>query len=140
VCTKSGPKLTIPSEILFRQVRAQHWDGEILAREAFLLNKGDDHCLSVDRSSITTAAASFVLQTTPKPVGFERKSVGVWGVSVEEVDRVGLDAWKDAVLQQVDAPANPAHAVIEMGSDKAKRDIAIDDLVVFATKRGCLHS
>jgi hypothetical protein len=139
VCTKSGQKLIIPTEILFRQVRAQHWDGEILARDAFLLNKGDDHCLSVDRSSVTTAAASFVLQTTPKPAGFERKSIGVWGVSVAEVAQVGLESWEDAVLQEKDAPANPAHAVIEMGTNKVKRDIAIDDLVDFAAKRGCLY-
>jgi hypothetical protein len=138
VCTKSGDALTDSNEILLRQVRPQHWDGDILARDAFILNKNDDHCLSVDRRSLTTAQASFELHTGPKPAGFQRNSVGVWGVSLAEVTAVGLDAWADPTTKTSDAPANNAHAVIEMGTDKAKRNIAIEDLVDFATKRGCL--
>jgi hypothetical protein len=112
VCEKSGPRLVDEGEILYRQVHPNWFDAGVPTSQGFRPGTGDD-CPSVDRSSLTTPQRSYQLFTDPKPFGFAGTSEGVWGVSVEEVDNAGIEAWASPVAATTDTPANPAHAVLD---------------------------
>ena len=119
MCEKTGPQL-FPSaesvEVLFRQVSASSCeDGEPTSRAFIPRKHSDDGCLSVDRSSLTSAERSYFLATKLPPDGFGLQSVGAWGLSLEDVYSCALTAWSDPVPASEGKPANPAHALIEFG-------------------------
>jgi len=117
MCEKSGPQLPASAEVLFRQVPPFSCEEGEPTSLAFTPRKhNDDGCLSVDRSSLTSVEQSFALATKRPPDGFGLQSVGVWGLSLEDVYFCALTAWSDPVPASEGKPANPAHALIEFGS------------------------
>ena len=95
----------------------------------------DDNKLSVDRSSLTTAAASHTVFT-----GNGFASVAVYGVSVAEFSAEGLPCHPDPLEAEGTLAANPAHAYADFstfspsqGKKVAKR------LRNNAVRRGRLH-
>lgn len=122
VCEKTGDQLPSSAEILFRQIHP-HWlaeEGEPSSQAFFPWREIDEGCLSVDRSSLTSAECSHHLATVSPPDGFGLTSVGVWGFAVDEVVALGISAWSDPVDRSDDKPANPAHSLVEF-SDTPKK-------------------
>lgn len=141
MCNKSGPQLGAADDLLHRQVR-QEWidDGEPSSQAFYPWRDVDDGCWSVDRGSMTTAAAAFRLFTDPKPQGFEGRSAGVWSVSHTEVAGYALTAWEDPVAATATEPANGAHALVEFGDHDKKRWKGIGrKLKALAIARGRQH-
>ncbi len=98
----------LPShEVLHRQVHPSFVVAERLSSQAFEPSENDKGKLSVDRSSIWTAAESFEHYT--KILGLE--SCGVWGVSVSECLEVGTVPLPDSCPPE--QPDNLAHALID---------------------------
>jgi hypothetical protein len=117
MCEKRGLRLSDQDEVLLRNVRPYHVDEEGRPSiQAFRPRQKDDGCLSIDRESMVAPATSFALQTDPRPDGFGGVSVGVWGVSLSEVEHFDVTGWADPVDARDDCPANPAHAVIDFGT------------------------
>ncbi len=116
MCEKTGPQLPASPEILYRHVTTSCFEEGQPTSQAFLPRRhSDDGCLSVDRASLTSAEQSHLLATRSPPGGFGLQSVGVWGLSLEDVYSVALTAWSDPVPASEGKPANPAHALIEFG-------------------------
>jgi hypothetical protein len=122
-------------EVLFRQIHPNFYDGSYPGSGPFAPSAKDDNKLSVDRSSLTTAAASHALFT-----GNGFASVAVYGVSVAEFSVEGLSCYPDPLAAERTLAANPAHAYADfsafspgLGRKIAKR------LRNSAVKRGCLH-
>ncbi len=100
-------------ELLFRQVHPDLLDGDVPASSNFRPKKSDESKLSVDRSSITTAAKSFALY-----IANGRKSVAVYALSVGEFAAETIPCYEDRILESPTEQANPAHAVADF-SDHA---------------------
>jgi hypothetical protein len=115
-------------------------DGEPSSQSFYPWRDVDDDCMSVDRGSITTPAAAFQLFTAARPGGFGQASAGAWGLSVAEVEAAGLSAWADPVATTSDAPANPAHALVEFAPLTKKQQRSLGrKLKLLAIARGRLH-
>ena len=122
-------------EVLFRQIHPNFDDNGYPGSFPFAPSAKDESKLSVDRSSLTTAAASHALFTSN---GFE--SVAVYGVSVAEFRVESLPCYPDPIEAQGTLAANPAHAYADFsafsptqGKKIAKR------LRNNAVQRGRLH-
>lgn len=141
MCTKCGPQLANPDEELFRQVRELD-DDDAPGRRHFKprANRDGGH-LSVDRGGRTSAAESYKLFTSPKPQGFEAKSVGVWAVTVGEAAAIELAAWEKPTAAGESTPENLAHATIDMShlTDEDELRVATEHLLRCAVKRGRQH-
>jgi len=112
---KDDAFLTDTDEVLFRQVHPDLFQHGVPGYAAFRPGPRDEGQLSVDRSSLTTAEASFLLHTEGKG----SKSVGTWGVTVGEFEAAERPCRSDPLEADGDMPANPAHAVaIYEGLDK----------------------
>lgn len=123
-------------EVLFRQVHPDLIQHGVPGYVAFRPGPRDEGQLSVDRSTLTTPEASYVLHTEGKG----KKSAGTWGLTVDEFRSVQRPCYSDPVEAEDDMPANPAHAVaIYDGLDKKEmRKIGLA-LAELAMARGLLH-
>jgi hypothetical protein len=141
MCEKRGNRVTRSEEILFRQVFREWIDDDGPSSQAFRPTRAvDEACLSAACNSKTTVEDAFALHTSPSPMGFGMQSVGVWGLSVGEIENEKLEAWEDPVGPVPPHPANPAHAVIEFGGLGDKQCKRIGRLLKLkATERGRLH-
>jgi hypothetical protein len=115
MCTKNGPQITTDEKLLLRQVLTKWFDEDGLpTTQAFWPWRNiDDGCLSVDRSTLTTAENAFKLFTSPEPDGFNRESGGVWSMSMSDVQADDLSLWADPVAAKDNEPANPSHALMD---------------------------
>ena len=97
--------MTDEAEILFRQIHPSFIQGDEPSSQVFQPTTKDDHKLSVDRSSLTTAADANALFTSSG-----RLSVAVYGLSVGEFRIEHLPCASDPLDATGEEPANPAHA------------------------------
>jgi hypothetical protein len=140
MCSKRGPQLMDPPELLFRQIHPT-WlvDDGVPGSLSFVPSRHDEDCLSVDRGACTDAAASYSFFTSDRPAGLGRKSAGVWALTVEEVHKVGCKAFSDPEPASDEAPANAAHAVIDFEGMSGNQQKKIGArLKIFAVTRGRL--
>lgn len=122
-------------ELLFRQVHPSFIDEGVPSSQAFTPTSKDDGRLSVDRSSLTTAAASHALY-----VGDGHASDAVYALTVAEFAGEGLECFSDPVLPGVGQSANPAHAVADYSPHKANaQKTKARRLKQKAIARGKLH-
>jgi hypothetical protein len=122
-------------EVLFRQIHPNFYDNSYPGSGQFAPTAKDDKKLSVDRSSLTTAAASHALFTTN---GFA--SVAVYGVSVAEFRVENLPCYPDPLKAEGVLKANPAHAYADFSAFSASQGKKIAKrLRNNAVKRGRLH-
>lgn len=142
MCEKTGEMIDEPDEVLYRQIDPSWLDDEgVPSSQAFYPWRSiDDGCLSTDRSSITSPAESHALATALPPRGFGLDSVGVWGLSVQEVIDSCLSAWSDPVVGTPEKPENPAHALVEFGGMSQKKWKSVGRVLKLrALARGRLH-
>ncbi len=155
MCDKSGPQITNPpakaGEILYRHLISGWFDPNKPGQpssQAFRPSKKDENCLSVDRSSLTTAEAAFGLNVARPPVGFGVPAIETWGVSLEEIIAAGRTAWSDPAMAKpadpphsLGLPANPAHGVIDFeGLGRSLQDDAARKLRDAAIIRGRIYA
>ena len=98
-------------EVLFRQIHPSFYDNSYPSSGPFAPSAKDDSKLSVDRSSLTTAAASHALFT-----GNGFASVAVYGVSVAEFNAESLPCHPDPLRAEGALAANPAHAYADFSA------------------------
>ena len=117
--------------ILLRQVHPQFLTGGKLSSQAFFPFPKDAGRLSVYDSDLISPAWAFSHYINE----LQLQSVGVWGVSVEEVNIIALTSQPDPL------PDFLAHAVIDFGKASINecRKLA-KRLRAFAVARGCLYS
>lgn len=129
-------------EVLFRQIHPSFMQGDEVSSipftptsQAFGPTPKDDGFLSVDRSSKTSAAASFKLFNDNG-----NSSVAVYGVTVGEFSGEAISCTDDPLTVSENQAANPAHALADytphslgQQKNKAKR------LKQKAINRGRLH-
>lgn len=120
-----------PATILLRQVHPTFApDGELTSQAFFPFPK-DDGKLSVYDGDLITAPDSHKHYTSV----LKYESVGVWGVSQQEVSEIGLESiasWRE------DSPAH-AHIDFEDRDEKTCRKLA-KKLKAAALTRGCLFA
>lgn len=130
-----GNPLTSVDEVLFRQIHPNFiQDGEP-ASDRFKPQPNDAGLMSLDRGSLTTAAASHALYTSTG-----RQSAAVFGVTVGEFQAETVPCQDDPLAATATAPANPAHALADYTghADKAQKNIS-KRLKRKAVARGQLH-
>lgn len=123
-------------EVLLRQIHPSlYLDGKI-ASTAFMPTADDKGELSVDRSSLTTAVASFDLY-----VANGRESVAAYGVSVEQFEAERVHCHSDPLPETDKSKANPAHAYADFKGIEVlkKQKKTAQRLRDHAVERGCLH-
>ena len=124
-------------EVLLRQIHPNlYLDGKI-ASTAFMPTTDDKGELSVDRSSLTTPAASFDLY-----VANGRESVAVYGVSVRQFEAQGVPCHSDPLPETDKLKANPAHAFADFKGIETpkKQKQAAQRLRDRAVERSCLYT
>jgi hypothetical protein len=131
-----GKRLTDEDEILFRQIHPSfvEKDGQPSSQPFHPMDK-DDNKLSVDRSTITDAAAAFGLY-----IANGHKSAAVYGLSVGEFEEYNLPCVSDPLEATDHQASNPAHAYADFsqhGTNKQKT--LAKRLKVKALARGRLH-
>ena len=116
MCIKKGEQLTSDEGHLFRQVLPKWFsdDGVPTTQAFWPWRKVDECCLSVDRSTITTAHKAFTLFTEPAPNGFNVPSGGVWSMMMSDVPEAQISLWEDA-LQAAEGGHRHVGDVIEGG-------------------------
>jgi hypothetical protein len=122
-------------EILSRQIHPSFLVDGHVASSPFAPSAKDDNRLSVDRSSITTAASSFELYTHN---GYQ--SIAVYGLKVGEFESEGIPCHSDPLSATSTQKANPAHAYADYtgaGTNQSKK--IAKRLRNYAVTRGCLH-
>lgn len=130
-----GKPLTDAAEVLFRQIHPNFLHNGEPASDRFKPYPNDSGMMSVDRASLTTAAASHRLYTSN---GFQ--SAAVFGVSVEEFGAENVPCRDDPLAATESTLANPAHALADYNShdDKKQKNIS-KRLKRKAVARGQLH-
>lgn len=128
-------KLTNSSEILFRQIHPDFLDAGEPGSSSFMPGSGDDGFLSIDRSSLTSAAAAHALYTLRG-----LRSDAVFGLTVGEFAEQKVPTIADPIAASAGVPANPAHALADFNAHgtSARRRIA-KALKRLAIARGQLH-
>jgi hypothetical protein len=127
-------QLTDPSELLWRQVNPIWYNNGVVSDLAFRPSSSDGGLLSTSRESRQSATAAFEHHT----LILRLKSVGTWGVSVNEVDQAGARAIDDSRCGE--QPMPPGHASIDMRPHERKDARAIrTTLAARATARGCRY-
>ena len=132
----TAPKpLQQTDEILFRQIHPNFLQEGVISSATFLPTVNDQGKLSVDRSSVTTADASFNLYT-----GNGLASVAVCGLTVGEFGKEGLPCHPDPLEATETLKANPAHAYADFdGVGTNQRKKMAQRLRTVAAGRGILH-
>lgn len=115
MCIKKGAQLASEEGHLFRQVLPKWFsdDGVPTSQAFWPWRNVDECCLSVDRSTITTAQKAFALFTDQKPNGLNLQSAGVWSMMLSDIPGAQISLWEDALHATEDSPANPAHALLD---------------------------
>lgn len=125
------------TDLVFRQVHPNHWDGKNPNSVAFSPTPKDDDKLSVDDGAQVTAENSWIFFT--KNLGF--RSVGTWAVSAGEIQALGdLELHRDPLVDSTDATKNnPAHCLIDFSrlTSKGQRKKRAQELAIKASERGC---
>lgn len=96
-------------ELLHRQIHPAWFEEGQPTSQGFRPTGKDDGMLSVDRSTLSTAEASFVLHRDGKGL----QTAGTWGLTVGEFLAEDVRCRKDPIEASQDEPANPAHAVAD---------------------------
>lgn len=124
-----------PDEILFRQIHPDFIQNGEPASNRFMPQSNDGGLMSVDRSSLTDAAAAHSIYTSTG-----KKSAAVYGVSVGEFQCEKIECRADPLDATDYAPANPAHALADytLHADKEWKLIS-KRLTQKAKARGQLH-
>lgn len=120
-----------PDTTLLRQVHPTFAPDGKPTSQAFLPFPKDDARLSAYNGDRISAADSFEHYTGD----LQLESVGVWGVTCQEVESVELEGQEDPL------PNSPHHAVISFEHHEAAsfRKLA-KKLKAFALRRGCLFA
>lgn len=129
------PPIADQDELLFRQIHPNFHDKSHPGSPQFAPTPKDEGLLSVDRSTITTAAAAHALFTGN---GFQ--SAAVYGLTVGEFGAESLPCHPDPLPATGELAANPAHAYADFSAfnEKQQKNIA-KRLRNVAVKRGRLH-
>ena len=128
-------RLEDDDEVLLRQIHPTFLVDGHLASSPFVPSPKDQNQLSVDRSSMTSAAASYDLYR-----GNGHQSIAVYGVTVGEFGVEGLACHPDPLSATDTQRANPGHAFADysaVGSNQGKK--IAKRLRNVAVKRGRLH-
>lgn len=127
--------LSEDTEVLFRQVHPSFIQNDQPSSQPFAPTLKDNNKLSVDRSSLTTAAASHALHT-----GAGHASAAVYGVSVAEFRAEALPCISDPLKAADGEPANPAHAYADYsGHGISQQKLKAKRLKLKASTRGRLY-
>lgn len=122
-------------ELLLRQVHPNFIREFRVTSQAFLPTEKDDKKLSVNRSSMISAHEAFDLHTKGKNL----KSIGVWGVTVEEVSMIdSLSIESDPVEVPVQ---DKSHSLINFSklSSESRIKATAKQLTAKARDRDCLY-
>ncbi len=126
-------RLTDNEEMLLRQVRPEWFETGVPSSQTFEPLPKDKGEVSVSRSALTTPQEAFAHHT--EVLGYT--SVGVWGVTVGEVDEEGLEALHKPVVVE---PVDPAHSVIDFRARNRSQSKKKAKLLLAKAKgRGCLY-
>ena len=130
-----GESLTNSEEVLFRQIHPNCiQDGEP-ASDRFKPQPNDNGFMSVDRSSLTSAAASQELY-----IRTGRQSAAVYGVTVGEFKDESVECSGDPLVENETTLANDAHALADYTTREEKDWRLISKrLTQKAKARGRLH-
>lgn len=129
-------KLEEKSEVLFRQIHPKLYVNGAPATNRFKPSENDDGQLSLDRSSLTTAAKAHKLY-----VSSGKESAAVFGVTVGEFNDVMIDCVGDPVKKSDSHPANAAHALADYRQiEKKDWDVVAKRLKRKAVARGLLYA
>ena len=101
-------QLTDEAEILFRQIHPNHMRAGVPLSDRFRPSPKDEGKLSVDRSSLVTAAESF-----DRFISNGFASAAVYGVTVGECFAENLPSFEDPIAESETLKANAAHAIID---------------------------
>lgn len=129
-------QLANDDEVLFRQVHPTFMQDGQPSSQPFMPTDKDNNLLSVDRSSLTTAEASYLIFT-----GDGNQSIGVYGINVGEFKEHALPCVSDPIMASENKLANPAHAYADYsqyGTNKQKT--LAKRLKLRAIARGKLYS
>ena len=130
-----GDPLSEDAEVLFRQVHPSFIQNDQPSSQPFAPTPKDDNKLSVDRSALTTPAASYALHT-----GAGHASAAVYGVSVGEFQAEALPCISDPLEAADGEPANVAHAYADYsGHGISQQKLKAKRLKLKAVARGQLH-
>jgi len=125
------------TDLVFRQVHPNHWDGNQPNSQAFFPTPKDEDQLSVDDSNLVSAEGSWNHFT--KNLGL--KSIGTWAVSFGEIETAGeLVLVRNPIVDPKDASKNnPAHCLIDFSrvSSKGQKKKRAQELAIKASARGC---
>ena len=110
-------KLSSLDELLYRQVHPSFMEDGVPSSAAFKPTPKDEGKLSLDRSSITTDEAAYILHTEGKSLA----SIGVYGLLVGECEDSSLSCYSDPLPATELLPANPAHAYCDFTGVGASR-------------------
>lgn len=121
-----GPRLTEPTELLFRQVAPSFLKVEDhLSSQIFFPSKKDEGLLSIARSAKIEALGAFTLHVQ---AGYQ--SAGVLGVTVAECEAEELPAYDDPL------DSNPAHGIIDFRDcSRGQKEKRAKKLLHYASQR-----
>ncbi|KAB8039121.1 hypothetical protein GCL60_09710 [Silvanigrella paludirubra] len=120
-----------PNEILYRQIHPNHYSYGQIASICFCPNSQDNNKLSVRQSKHVSSKEAFEIHKNI----LNLKTVGTWGLSVEEVSREALK-----VIDDSDHVSNKGHAYINFNSlTKNESKKIAQKLVKYAMNRGNLY-
>jgi len=128
-------QLTDNDEILYRQVHPSFVQDGIPSSQTFMPTPKDKNMLSVDRSSLTSAAESYTLFTSGG-----LKSQAIYGLSVAEFQEQGIACISDPITGDPDREDNLAHALADYSAHTEKvQKVKAKKLKAKAVARGKLH-
>jgi hypothetical protein len=128
--------LTDYEEVLFRQIHPLQIEKGVPHSSQFCPNPKDENKLSVDRSSITSASASFELYQRL------RETAAVYGISVGEFGAEKINCYSDPTEATESSPENSAHALADFtGTTTTRSEMKnlAKRLKHLAIARGKLH-
>ncbi len=127
--------LTDLHEVLFRQIHPNCMQNGEPASDRFKPQPNDEGLMSVDRSSLTSAKASFETY-----IGGGRQSVAVFGVSVGEFQEENIPCSSDPIDGADGGHPNPAHALADYTAHEERKWKNISKRLTQKAKvRGRLH-
>ena len=128
-------KLIDEAEVLFRQVHPTFYENGVPSSQPFKPTEKDENLLSVDRSSLTSAAASH-----ESYVAGGLSSSAVYGLTVGEFLVETIDCRPDPLEENEGQAKNEAHSVADYSQHKSNQQkIIAKRLKIRAIARGRLH-
>ncbi len=133
--TEAFSPIADEAEVLYRQIHPIHFQGGDISSAAFRPTKDDMGCMSVDRSSLTSAEASFELYRENG-----RESDAVYGLTVGEFRAEQIHCYPDPLDATATMKANKAHAYADYnGLGTSKLKTKSQRLRTVSLNRGRLH-